>query len=84
MQGLRFTELPTRPCPGEFFSNITKEEQDDIDESGFYRVDYHSRSDVYNYGSKMLCIADSDVQLWGNYDTAVTANLMIVFETCSN
>lgn len=37
------------------------------------------------YSPKFRCAVDpSDLELWGNYDTDTTKNLLIVFDKCDN
>ena len=53
--------------------------------SNFYQPSVINEKDVHIYKSRLLCLQKpQDIRLWGNYDTANTNNLMIVFEKCSN
>ena len=45
-QGIQFTEVPSKPCPTQIYKKITNEDHNDIESTGFYHVDYHSRPDV--------------------------------------
>ena len=38
--------------------------------------------DLDKYGTQFKCITDDMTQIYGNYDTYLALNLMIVFELC--
>lgn len=74
---LKFRKLKTRQCNLEEFSfQSDKEERD----TPFWTI--HTNSESYKpYLPTLKCI-DEDFELFGDFDTNVAQNLMIVFDKC--
>lgn len=74
---IKFTKLKTRPCTLEEFSFQSDKVKRD---TPFWQI--HVKSDSYkDYIPSMKCI-DEDYELYGEFETNVAHNLMVVFERC--
>ena len=76
-----FKEIESKVCTD---SDLNDHKGSNSDVSAFNPVELNSVSYVKQYGpGKMRCIKNlDDLQIWGNYDTDTTSNLMVVFEKC--
>ena len=80
-----FREVETKVCPPEVYERIVVDQVEDDSGSGFYRAAEHALSDIQIYGPKLRCLSNQqELKLWGNFDTAWSRNLMVVFEMCNN
>ena len=77
-QGVTFEEVALRPCQENDF-DLGNGASDSL----FYDTNPSSKQDLANNWRKLKCIRDpQQLSLYGNYDTELAANLIIVFELC--
>jgi len=75
------SEIETRPCDSQDFNDMEGSNK----ETNFFATSRLSDLDLKSYGTRLRCIVDrSKLQLWGNYDTTETANLVAAFDRCNN
>ena len=71
---LTFTEIPTRPCKMSDFG--------ENEDSYFYKASKSWERDLQFHYRKLKCPDIDMIDMFGNYDTEHTANLVITFEKC--
>ena len=75
-------ELESRRCDlGKDFNDIEGSNA----ESEFFKASSSSYKDLQTYASRLRCLTSPEKQLeiWGNYDTTKTSNLLTVFDRCN-
>ena len=74
---LKFTEIPTRPCTLDDFT--------DDDSSLFFKPSPSSKLELEYTWRKLKCIdKDTELMMFGNYRSLAATNIMVVFEKCDN
>lgn len=77
---IKFQEVNTSACKQNNLNDV----EGSNSESKFFKTALNSQKDLDRYGTSMKCSTDDLTEIYGNYDTYITQNLMIVFEKCTN
>ena len=82
IEGDTFLELESHFCKEKDLPDT----QGSNKESNFYNLSENSEPNLLEYGPRFKCLTnpERDLKMFGNYDTSIAANLMVVFDKCNN
>ena len=76
---LNFVEIPTRPCKREDFAFPGEDNSSSL----FYPAKKTSEADLKVSWQKLKCVdRETELKMFGRYETQATQNIMVVFELC--
>ena len=79
--GMAWRQIPTRPCKREDFNY--QDDDEEQEQSYFFKLQDKKKIELSVYGRRLMCPRSlQQLTIYGTFDSAETANLMIAFEKC--